>query len=355
MSKFASKYAIELVTSTGVLLADLTGRAQQRRLTMSRNEAEDISWVVDLNEFEHYCRLINVDPLNVLVNGSTEVRIKRLGKYLCGGQLIYFEPRIDSSSQTILIRATGFLNLFKDRYTSVLRQFTATQATTIARTLIDETQALANGSFGITIGTLATVGVHDRTYKRTNLKDALQALTKVQTAPFDFEFTYDKTFNTYAQLGSQRPEIIFEYPNNIKQISVPNDASGTANEIIALGSGFGIESQATATVDSAGSQATYKLRQKIITSNGTDNSDNGLTDAANAELATWAFPFELPDITVNGNVAPFITDYRIGDRVRIKINGYSMLNHVNNFYRIEKIELDVDEADNESIRLFVSG
>lgn len=140
MSEFTSKYSIELLSPTGVLLADLTGRASNRSIMLSRNEADDIRWTIDLNEFENYCRLSKVDPLSILNNCSTEVRIKRLGTYLTGGQLQYFEVRIDSERQVIEMRATGFLNLFKDRYTASDRTFSATQATTIAATLINESR-----------------------------------------------------------------------------------------------------------------------------------------------------------------------------------------------------------------------
>ena len=44
MSKVDSKYSIELVNQNGDLLADLTGRAKNRRLTRSRNEADEIEW-----------------------------------------------------------------------------------------------------------------------------------------------------------------------------------------------------------------------------------------------------------------------------------------------------------------------
>ena len=300
MSKVDSKYSIELVNQNGDLLADLTGRAKNRRLTRSRNEADEIEWDIDLNEFERYCSLINIDPLNVLIEGQTEVRIKRLGTYLSGGQVTYYDPKLTSTSQTVSIKATGFLNLFKDRFTSAERRFTGAQATTIAWTLIDESQSLTNGNFGVTQGALATVGTHDRTYRRTNIKDALQNLTNVQTNPFDFEFTYDKVFNTYENIGSNRPEIIFEYPDNIVDFSGVKDASQMANQVIALGGGFGEEAQTQVTRNNLASQAQYKLRQKVVTPNGVIEEDT-LTEHADAELSAWGVPFQVLGVTIDGN------------------------------------------------------
>lgn len=355
MDAATSKYSFELWTSSGLLLADLSGRAQRRKVIRSRNEADEITWTLDLNEFERYCSRTNQDPSSLLIPGVTEVRVRRGGTYIAGGQLDYMDPQVTASTQTIQLMASGFLDLFKSRYTDAERIFTAVQATTIAWTLIDESQSQGDDwDFGVTQGSLATVGVHDRTYQRTNLKDALQNLTKVQTNPFDFEFTPDKVFNTYAAIGSSRPDVIFEYPGNIKSFSAPVDGTGIANRVIALGSGFGEEAQAQYVAEDVASQATYKVREKVIVSNATDNSDNGLTDAATSEIAAWSFPFQIPPLVVNGNVAPFITDYGIGDYIRIRLKNYNLLSHIDGLYRLERYELNIDESDNEEITLYVS-
>ncbi len=348
-----SKYSIELINPAGNLIADLSARASNRKLSKSRNEADKISWTMDLNEFEKYARSTGQDPQDMIIVDQSEVRVKRGNEYLAGGQINYVNANITPDSQTLEIRATGFLNLFQGRFTEVYRRFDDVQATTIAATLINETQALTNGDFGVTIGSLATVGTHDITYRRTNLKNALQNLTDRQFRAFDFEFTHDKIFNTYSAIGSQRPDIIFEYPNNIKSFSVPLDGTGIANQVIALGSGFGEEAQTQSVAEDLGSQANYQLRQKIITPNGVSEQDT-LDDYAIAEVAAWAFPFELPTITVDGNLAPFITDYGIGDYIKVIIKKYEWLQHIDRMYRIEKFDLDIDDEDNEQVRLYLS-
>lgn len=360
MSSLESKYSVELVDSSGNLLADLTGRAGQRRIIQSRNEAEEIQWTVDLAELEYYCRLLGQNIKTLVVPNSTEVRIKRRSKYICGGQIVYRNPHLTKNSQTLKVRATGFLNLFKDRYTgttslgSVTESFTSTQKTTIASTLITETQALTNGNFGVTVGTLATVGTGDKTYNKTNIKDALQNLTNLKTGAFDFEFTYNKVFNTYARLGSNRPDVVFEWPGNITDFEAPYDGTSTANQILALGQGFGDQAQTAVEENDNGSQLNNKLRQRIILTNGSDDSDGGITNAAKAELAAWSFPYELPTLIVDGNQAPLVTDYGIGDYVTVIINNYRSLENINGLYRVEKRIIDIDENDNENVTLIMS-
>jgi len=349
-----SKYAFELWSPSGLLLADLAGRAKNRRIVMSRNEAEDITWQLDLNEFENYCRTINATPSSLLQPNSTEIRIRRGSKYLCGGKLLYRNPRVTPNSQDIELKATGFLNLFKRRYTAAERIFTGVEATTIAATLIEESQDQGpNWDFGVTIGSLATVGTHDRIYHDDEIKDSLQNLTKVQVAPFDFEFTYDKVFNTYAAVGSRRPELIFEYPGNIKSFEVPVDGTLTANSIRVLGSGSGTQGSIRVVRDDLSSQANYKvLEEKLLESSVTE--DTTLEQHGDAELAAVANPFEIPSIEVDGNVAPYVTDYQIGDYVRVIIRGYELTSNINALYRIERIDLSVDENDQESVKLYLS-
>lgn len=348
-----SKYSIELVNKAGLLLADLSGRASSRSLRLSRNEAEEISWSIDLNDFEKYCRDIGQEPDNLLIGGSTEIRIKRLGTYLAGGQLVYDEGDVTADSQTLEIRATGFLNLFADRYTSILQTYTATQGPSIAANAITTSQALTNGSYGVTIGLLATPGLHDRTYRRTNIKDLIQNFGDLQTGAFDHQFTYNKVFNTYTRIGNNRPDVIFEYPGNIISFRIPRDSTRLANQIIALGSGNGEETQTQVTVNDTSSQLSYALRQRVITPNSVSTVAT-LTDHANAEKAAYAYPMQLPYIVVDGNKAPFITDYGIGDYVRVRIGQYRLYRNIDALFRVEAIDLDVDDNDSERIVLTLS-
>jgi hypothetical protein len=342
-------YIFEIVNPNGELLADLSGMAKARKIDLSRNEAEDIQFTINLQDFEKYCASLNIEPQNILAIYQNEVRVRRGSNYICGGQLIYYETKFE----TIEVRATGFLNLFKDRYTGDERIFTAVEATEIAETLIDETQAHEYGDFGVTMGTLETVGVHDRTYRRTNIKDALQNLTNVILHPFDFEFTYDKVFNAYATLGSQRPEIVFEFPRNIMDYRVPFDATGLVNHIIVLGSGNGDEALNSYIGEDETSKLNYKRRERVLTPNSVSSEDT-LEEYAMAELAAWSVPFELPIITVDGNKAPFLGDYHLGDYVKVKLLNSKMTEHIDSMYRIEKIQIKVDDDNNETIDLSLS-
>lgn len=363
---YSSKYSFELWTRSGSLLMDLGGKAQDRSFTQSRNQADDIQFALDLNDFENYCRALNIDPKQILLVNNTEVRVKRLGKYISGGQLMYTATSISATEMKVTCRVYGFLALFAKRYTGtttagfISEVYTQAAGTWLSRPnlawhLIDASQSLANGNFGVTQGTLAgPMNLYDKQYSRTNIMNALQDMTNLQTSPIDIEFTYDKKFNTYAAIGSNRPDIVFEFPGNIMSLEVPNDGTDMTNEVIGLAQGAADGTQVTYFATDAASQATYGLRQDIYQSNATDNSDNGLTDAAEAVKTAKANPIKIPALTINGNIAPFRTDYGIGDWVNVKVNGHPLINDINGMFRIEKITTNLDNEDNETITLQVS-
>ena len=81
------------------------------------NDIEEISFEVDLTTFEKQCRLLGRDPRDMLVPYIHDIRIRRNGTYIVGCQVV--EANISLSENTdpkLQVRATGYLNLFKDRY-----------------------------------------------------------------------------------------------------------------------------------------------------------------------------------------------------------------------------------------------
>lgn len=349
-------FGLELLNPSGDVIADVSVFAQNRTWGETRNGADELSFVLPLGAFQNYCALQNAHPRTILRKHWTWGRIKRGSVYLATGRAVYL--RTSLTNETVEVRFQGILDIFRKRRTAALREFTATEATTIAWTAIDESQQLTNGDLGITQGpNQATVGSHDRTYKRTVIKNLLQNLTTVQTSPFDFRFDpQDRSFNTYERLGSWRPDVVFKWGVNITDAVMTEDAVDLVNEVTGLGAGFSDadEAQAQVVESDFDSQAEVGLAQDVIVSNANDNADGGVTADAQAYKASWSRGVTLIDVVVDGGKQPYVTDYKLGDYVKIDLTGHPWMDGVVGMFRIESRRCSIGDDNTEPITLTVS-
>lgn len=344
------KYEFELWIN-GVMVADITRLAQSRKFTIKRNDSEELEFTLDVKAFEAHCVAAGRDPEATLVPYVTDVRVKRMGSYLFGVQVVDIAYTFNEAGASMVVKSTGFLDLFRDRY--ITKNYTLDEVTFIARDMLDETQVVY-GDFGVVDGPDQYVtGVQrDRNYIDQNIKDALINLTDLIDGKFDFAFTYDRKFNTYEMQGTYRPNMRLTYPYNIKSISTPKTALNLYNYTIGLGSGFGEE-----TVRSEGGDAqdidsrlNYGTRMRIVSFNSV--ADQTVLDQNTAaENDKTKDLLILPKLTVSGEFLDLSTVW-VGDRIPVEVQGHPSL-PLNDIYRIEQISCSLDENDSESIDLTV--
>lgn len=341
------KYEFELWIN-GVMVADISRLAQSRKFTIKRNDSEELEFALDVTAFERHCEQAGRDPEATLVPYVTDVRVKRNGSYLFGVQVVDLNYTFAEDGGTIAVKCTGFLDLFRDRY--ITKSYEDIEATDIARDMLDDTQTVY-GDFGVNNGAeqYDTLVLRTRNYSDQNIKDALVNLTNLIDGNFDFAFTYDRQFNTYAMQGSYRPNLKFTYPYNIKSLSTPKTGLNTFNYIIGLGSGFGEETVRSEQSDAA-SRLNYGTRMKVVSFNSVSEQDT-LDQNTAAELDKSKDLLILPKITVSGEFCDLNTVW-VGDRIPIEVQGHSSL-ALNDIYRIEQIECNLDENDAEDIALTV--
>jgi hypothetical protein len=360
----ARRYAIELWSRQGVLLADVSDLVQNLQYSMQRNEAEDLSFDIDLDVYEELCADIGTHPTALLGPYQTDVKIKRLNPttavydYLFGAHVGDVETNLGEMSATITVRAFGYLNLLIDRYVSPA-PYIQVEATEIAWSLIDETQTQTNGDLGMTQGAQqATTVNRDRTYEsRQNVKSAIVNLTSLESGQFDFRFTEDRVFETYEMIGSDRTaDVEFLYPDTpsskstIRKLRVPRIGSGAVfNKIYGLGSGFGSD-QIQSTQADSDSQLNYGVHEQVSIFNSVTEQET-LDDNTLGAVALRKDLLEIPQMTVSGEDFDLST-FGIGDRVTVRIGRYAYLATVNGPYRIERIEVDVSDTESEDIKLF---
>ena len=344
------KYEFELWIN-GVMVADISRLAQSRKFTIRRNDSEELEFGLDVTAFENHCEQAGRDPEATLVPYVTDVRVKRNGSYLFGVQVVDLNYTFAEDGGNIAVKCTGFLDLFRDRY--ITKSYDEAEATEIARDMLDDTQVVF-GDFGVENGAeqYNTGVLRDRNYIDQNIKDALVNLTDLIDGNFDFAFSYDRKFSTYAMQGSYRPNLKFTYPYNIKSISTPKTGLNTYNYLIGLGSGFGeetVRSEGGAAQDAV-SRANYGTRMKIVSFNSVSDQTT-LDQNTAAELQKSKDLLILPRITVSGEFCDLNTVW-VGDRIPIEVQGHPSL-PLNDVYRIEQIECTLDENDAEDIDLTV--
>lgn len=341
------KYELELWVN-GVQVGDITRLAKNRSFSLRRNNAEELSFTMDLGAFEAYCEAAGSEPSEMLEAYVTDVRVRRNGAYLFGVQVVDMVYDLNEGGTSLSVKCTGFLDLFRDRY--VTKSYDATEATSIARDLLATTQT-DHGSFGVTNGAeqYNTGVLRDRNYVDQNVKDGLVNLTSLIDGNFDFKFNYDRSFETYEQIGSNRTGYKFTYPYNISSISVPHTGLNTFNYIIALGSGFGEETLRSVVSDMP-SRLNYGTRMRVVSFNSVSEQAT-LDQNALAVLAQQKDILELPKLKTSG-VFCDLNIIGIGDRIPVEIQDHPAI-PLNGTYRIEQIECTLDDNDAEEIDLTV--
>ncbi len=343
------KYEFELWINS-VQVGDITKLMQNRRFSITRNASEDLSFIMSLSAFEGYCTELGAVPQAVLETYVTDIRVKRNGNYLFGVHVVDMQYNLNQGEVNIEIKATGFFDLFADRY--VTKTYTQSERVAIAVDLMATTQAGdATNDYGVDPGVLqySTGLLSDREYVDQNVRDAIINLTNLSDGNFDFRFNYDRSFETFAQVGSDRPDNKFTYPYNISGGRVTHSATNLYNYIIGLGSGFGEETLRTVTADGA-SRGNYKTRQKIISFNSISEQQT-LDENTYAYLQKVKNILELPTFNVSGVFAD-LDVISVGDRVPVEVLGHPAL-PLNGTYRIEKLAVDLDENDAEDIAITV--
>lgn len=340
-------YTIELWDINGQPVADITRLCSNISFSWKLNDAEQINLTLDLVQFEKLCLKIGSNPRVVLFAGRTEIKIKRNGSYIIAGQVVKTDFTIGIDGSKIEISADGYLNYFLQRFTNLT--FTNKDRSQIAWDVINGTQSATYGDFGITQGTLATTSNSDRTCDYDEIKDVITDYTwQAGGANYDFEFTPSKVFNTYLRKGSDKPEVRLTYPQNIADLAVSIDASTLANRIIGIGSGIGDE-RIESIKSHATSQSKYRTREKkalfnsVLVQATLDNNTQGVLDIYNESL-------EVPDVTLNNGVVDLNT-LETGDAVFVKIENHSYFTGVEGMYRINQINVSLDDNNAETVKL----
>lgn len=341
-------YTIELYSRQDVYVADITMIIKSFNYSMERNRAESLDLEIDLRAFEEVCKTLGVMPMVALNPYQTDIKIKRGNDYLFRVRVIDVSVSLSEEDASIQIHGVGYLDLLSNRY--VTKDYTNQWDTDIVEDLITTTQSDTNGDLGITFGNHARLIKRDRSYERQNVKDAITNLTELIDGNFDVVIDHDKILSTYSMQGSDRThEVQFIYPGNIRSVSIPRTGVNLFNRVIGIGSGDGND-QVRSVQDDNTSQLNFGLHEEIRNWNSTLTQQT-LDDNARARLKKVSNMLEIPQINVSGKDFD-LSSYGIGDRVFVNIKDFNFLNTINGNYRIERIDVSIDENQAEDIKLY---
>ena len=345
-------YRFELYDHNQNKVADLTGLARNRSYTLVRNGVDEVSFDMDLKEFQKLALSIGYHPRELLKKYSADVKVKRNDKYMVGAEVVSVPGRISGDNITITVRCDGYLNMFKDRF--ITKTFTQVDRAEIARGMIDWSQKNGTSSyidrydFGVRNGPQQTysTALSDRDFKKQNIKNELINSTELLTGQYDFDFTPFRLFNTYDSIGSVRDDYTFKYPVNIVNATIDDDASTLANEVFGIGSGLGSEALSASYYDPL-SSLNYKIRQKIETFSNVQLQST-VEEKTQAAVRKYREVLLIPQIEVNG------VDFDLnvigkGDIIPIDFSDVTYYDALLALYRIEKIKVNIDDNNNEKI------
>ena len=353
----ASQYRFEVFDSAGNLIADLSPHARSRHFTVRRNRAEQVSLSFDQGQLEDLASDLGLTVRQILEPGVNDIVISRGNRALARSQISYLLPTLSANGRSVEVRAAAYLDLFKDRYlwASDTLTYTATDIGAVAWAFINQAQSKLRGNFGVTMGTIQASRAITDTWQpfATSIRDILIALTDRNNS-IDFSFGPDKTFNVYYPgQGTTKTDLRFSFPGNIRELSLPVDASEMVNYSINRGSGNGLDNPLIYTVIDVASTVTYHIRE-AIDDYPAINVPQTLIDKGAKRIRKNATPTVIPELTLDGNIEPYLGAYWVGDRVPVAIEAsagslYQPLD--GQTWRINEVDVTLNEDDNETVRL----
>jgi hypothetical protein len=314
---------------------------------------------------------INADQYNVneaTVPGHNCIYVDRDGVLIWGG--VIWSRFYNSASQTLNITAQEFLSYFAHRRITTTQNFNNTDQLVIAKTLVQNAQALPYGNIGVGYNTegQTTSGILvDRTYYNYELKTVFNAIEDLsrQSDGFDFhiDLAYDinnqptKSFNTYypkvgeTYSATNPSAIVFEFPaGNIVEYEYPEDGSIVANTVYALGAGsnegklISIAQDMTKLTDGwplLDDQANYS---DVIDQTVLDNLAIG-------QVTATSYPPTTLTIVAPPYIDPILGTYEVGDEARIIITDSRFPNTLDAVYRIVALSVQPGEDGPERVTL----
>lgn len=331
-------------TPAGAVVASLTN-ARGRWFKETLNDGGSAGFILDASDTN--C------TSTILATNQNELIIEYKGYEMWGGQISTIKKIANGNDIYWEVTAKQFFNLLELRYCgynkstglSDPKEFTTTDAGTIAWTLINESQTEVNGSFGITMGIIQTSLNRTKKYERANIADSIRELANNDYG-FDFEITPSKVFNVFYPLkGTIKDNVVFRYPGNCSYMESTENGWDVVNHELGLGRNWGGQ-ETYYVVDDVTSELAYKRREKIASYKDVE-VQSFLNDMVTEDVS-WN-----KDINKVVKFKSFIDSktelymYELGDSVRVVSDPLGL----NESLFVYEREIHIDDSDQVTVNL----
>jgi hypothetical protein len=317
-------------------------------------------------------KIAKANPLGSTQPGRTALYIDRDGVLVWGG--IIWTRRYQASVQALALGGLEFWSYFARRRIRDTLAFAATDQLAIAQAIINNLQGKPGGNIGVVVGSEVSGVLRDQTYNSWELKPGATSIEQLAALQNGFDFSIDVAYAGgvpskqlvlgYPRRGATANQtgVFFELPGNVIDYDYPEDASGEADTMYAIGAGQG----SSMLLSTAGRPdliaAGYPLLEDV--SSYTDVVIQATLDAhALADVGAKAGPIVLPEVTVAASIDPVLGSYSTGDDGRLRVTdprfnlGWDPVAKawlgpgLDTFYRVIGYDVTIPETGYETVRV----
>lgn len=241
---------------------------------------------------------------------------------------VWWKRTYDPSTQVMTHGGAELWSLLRRRRMTWQASYSAQDQLDIARDIITRAMAVAGGDLDLTLDSDDSGRLRDRSYFDFEAKPVAEAVEQLAAVIDGFDFSLTASLSggavtrnlelDYPRRGRVAAESghVFEWGRNIVDLEWTEDASSTANSIIALGKGADNDMVRTRVTDTSAFAEGYPLMEDSISHGDVEVLDT-LDGHARAALAQRSRPVKLPKVTVLGTSDPPLGSYLLGDDCKL--------------------------------------
>lgn len=270
----------------------------------------------------------------------------------------------NSADSTMALQCKTFESYFDRVFNKKTRYWSSYEQLSIAREVIDE----AARQVLVTVDQSLSTRSRERTMFYYEFKSVGEELSQLAALEDGFDYNVQIRIGSdgsierhldfgYPQLGVPRDQtgFIFEYPGNIVNYSVDEDAEQGGNVVYAIGAGEGTEQLTAEAVVAQDLQEGWP-RLELSRSYKSVVRLSTLGDHAQSDLARLKSPVTVFSMTVLADGDPALGSYTVGDWARFKIQDNWFPEMLDSKFRITGMTVSVGDAgEKEKVALELGG